>query len=526
MPDAASSPDSHQAASSMGAMRALDEPWARSVLEENPEIIGMFRSIRDEGGRFTDAEIVTVNRAGRDRWFDGRAEAEIAGRHLFRDWPHLRPFIFDLYREAVEQDHRIRREQRVRWGDIDVWVEVTVHPFPGGFTHLSRDVTEARRAAIAHAAAEERFRIALDHATETMAVYRPLLDADGRLDDLEIVFINRIGRERWLGGATASETIGQRLYARWPALRPLTYALYSGVVESGVPFTGIWTAPADHGRRRYEARIAAFPGGLIQTSMDVTDREVAGEELQALAETLEQRVQERTSDLEAFTRTASHDLRAPIRAINGFATIVRRRYGDLLDDGGRHYLDNIVESSLAMGNLLEDLLGYARLGGGGIRAVPVDLGDVLESTIRARRDLLRANHASLTIRRPMARPVGDPSLIESILANLVTNACTYHRPGLPPVIRIASVHVGDAVEVSVEDEGIGIPADQTEAIFEVFTRLHSPEEYPGTGIGLSIVRRAARLMGTDVTVESEPGRGTTFRLRLPAADPAPSDRPS
>jgi signal transduction histidine kinase len=378
-------------------------------------------------------------------------------------------------------------------------------------------VTEARRAAIAHAAAEERFRLALDSATETIAMFRPVLDADGRLDDLEIVFANRVGRERWLGRARHEEVQGKRLYAGWPELRGRTYELYRRVVETGEPYAGPWSAPLDEGGRTYDLRIAAFPDGLVHTSMDVTDRVRAGEELQALADTLELRVAERTADLETFTRTASHDLRAPIRAIHGFATIVRRRYADHLDEEGRHYLDNIAQSSQAMADLLEDLLDYARLGSRAVRREPVELCSALEPALRGVRDQVRATRASIGVVEPLATMLADPTLVERILVNLVGNACTYHRPGVPPVVRIAARRMGDQVELSVADQGIGIPPDRHEAIFEVFTRLHSADEYPGTGIGLSIVRRAARLMGTDVTVDSEPGAGTTFRIRFPAA---------
>lgn len=504
----------------------LDQPWARSILEENPEVIALFRAVLDPDGRFIDAAIVSVNRAARDRWFEGRSEAELAGRQLFAEWPHLRPIVFDPYREAVEERRRVRRELHIVWQHLDIWSELTVHPFEGGFTHISRDVTDARRAAIESAAAEERFRLALDSATETIAMYRPVLDDEGRLDDLEVVFANRVARERWLGGAAHEEAQGRLLFATWPELRARTFELYRQVVETGEPYAGPWTAPPEHGGRTFDLRITAYPGGLVHTSMDVTERVRAGEQLQSLADTLELRVQERTADLEAFTRTASHDLRAPIRAIHGFSTIVRRRYGDLLDDEGRHYLDNIAQSSLAMGDLLEDLLEYARMGRRAVRSEPVELCQVLEPVMRTLRDQLRATRASLTVVEPLATLVGDPTLLGSILVNLVGNACTYHRPGVPPVVRVAAIRDGESVEVSVSDEGIGIPPDQTEAIFEVFTRLHSADDYPGSGIGLSIVRRAARLMGTEVTVDSEPGRGTTFRLRLPAAGPAATDRPS
>ncbi|HEY5436493.1 MAG TPA: ATP-binding protein [Candidatus Limnocylindrales bacterium] len=114
-------------------------------------------------------------------------------------------------------------------------------------------------------------------------------------------------------------------------------------------------------------------------------------------------------------------------------------------------------------------------------------------------------------------PRADPHLLERILANLVDNALTYRRPDVPPLVAVSVVGHGERVTVSVADNGIGIPPEHRERIFALFTRLHREDEYPGTGIGLSIVRKAARLMGSDVTVASVVGEGSTFSLELPAA---------
>ena len=123
----------------------------------------------------------------------------------------------------------------------------------------------------------------------------------------------------------------------------------------------------------------------------------------------------------------------------------------------------------------------------------------------------------------MATPIGDPTLLEELLINLVDNALNYARPGVPPRVCISAICLGDAVKVSVSDNGIGIPADQRERIFEVFTRLPGTDAEKGTGIGLAIVRKAARSMGSEVTVESEVGEGTSFSVLLPCADEGPAE---
>ena len=213
----------------------------------------------------------------------------------------------------------------------------------------------------------------------------------------------------------------------------------------------------------------------------------------------------------------SNDLRAPLRAVAGFSDILARRPAGGLDDAGRHFLDNIIAASKHMGELVDDLLAYSRLGRGALRRVPVPLEPVVDRLCRTFENQLTEPGARLDVARPLATPVGDQTLVEQVLLNFVSNALTYRRDGVPPQIRVDATQRDGTVVLSVADNGIGIPTEYQERIFDVFARLHTEEEYSGTGIGLAIARKAARLMDGEITVASTPGEGSTFSLHLPAA---------
>lgn len=288
---------------------------------------------------------------------------------------------------------------------------------------------------------------------------------------------------------------------------------------------------------RMNAIVREFGAGRLATRAGRTSG-VA--ELQALADNfdamaariehsndeLEARVAARTADLarsntelEAFAYSVSHDLRAPLRAIAGFAEILNDRHRGQLDAEGRRHLDNVLGAASQMNRLIDDLLQYSRVGRGMIRRERIDLAPLLQNLLKLFQPRLAAG-GRIDIVEPLASPSGDPRLLGQILTNLIDNALKYQPPGQAPLVRIDSTAHDGEVTIRVTDNGIGVPPEQRAAIFTAFHRLHDDAEYPGTGIGLAIALKAARLMEGTLTVEPAPDRpGSCFILRLPANPP-------
>ncbi|WP_121741165.1 PAS domain S-box protein [Natronorubrum halophilum] len=290
-------------------------------------------------------------------------------------------------------------------------------------------------------------------------------------------------------------------------------SLFRATVEAGetgsvtVEFDGrswrVWTAPLR------DADGDIFAG--LSFTQDVTEQVERKEKLEAVIEELE----ESNERLEQFAYAASHDLQEPLRMVSSYLQLIESRYAEELDEDAAEFLAFAVDGAERMREMIDGLLEYSRVDTQGDPLEPIELEGVLENALDNLQVKIEERNADIAT-DSLPRVRGDESQLAQVFQNLLSNAIEYSGDG-PPRIYVGAERNGWKWTVSVRDDGIGIDPDDEERVFEVFQRLHSREEHPGTGIGLALCQRIVERHGGEIWVDAEPGEGSTFSFTLQAA---------
>ncbi len=381
------------------------------------------------------------------------------------------------------------------------------------YTVIMRDITEYKRA-------EERFRQVIEHAPNGMV----MVDQDGKIALVNAQIEKTFGYSR-------DELLGQSI----EMLVPERFRAHHGSYRSQFTATPV-ARPMGAGRDLFGLRKdgGEFPVEIglnpldtqqgvmiLGTIVDITGRKQAEEEVHRLNEELEQRVNERTSqlqnankELETFSYSVSHDLRAPLRHINGFSQALLEDYSDVLDETGKGYLRELCEASNEMASLIDDLLQLSRVTRSEMHRETLDLSEMARGVIEELQGADAGRRVIVNIEAGLTT-YGDKRLLRILLNNLLGNAWKFTSKREEARITFGREQKDDEMFYFVRDNGAGFDISYVNRLFSAFQRLHSDSEFEGTGIGLATVERIARRHGGRVLAEGEVNKGASFYFTLP-----------
>lgn len=531
-------------------LRTQLSPLAATLRESREEFRAVTETAND-GIVSADAEgrITYVNRAAQAMF--GYTPGEMLGQPLTMLMPErlraqhtagLQRFVATREPRIIGKTVEIMARAR-EGGEIPVEISLASRASPRGlfFTAILRDITARKEAAEALRRLNEELeqRVATRTAELNAAItdlrksefhYRMLFDANPHpmwvydQQTLRFLAVNNAATEHY---GYASEqflemTIAEiRPSADRASLRSLVQSL-----DARHPNRGVYRHQKKSGELIDVEVIShgiQFSGAAARLVLahDVTQRKRAEEEIRRLNAQLEDRVRQRTAELEAvnreleaFSYSVSHDLRAPLRHIGGFSELLEEESAASLSENGRRYLSIIKESVSQMGALIDDLLAFSKMGRSELRRDDVSMDELVSEVVAECKAELKDRRVYWQI-GTLPRVQGDRAMLKQVWVNLIGNAVKYTRPRNPASINIGCEVRGGEVEFSVRDNGAGFDMAYADKLFGVFQRLHRPEEFEGTGVGLASVQRIVTRHGGRVRAEGRIDQGATFYFTLP-----------
>lgn len=418
---------------------------------------------------------------------------------------------FDLELELAGDDGRRR------------WVRVIGNPILNASGRVAirgstQDISQSKAAMERLSESEEKFRLLFETISDTVIIY----SLDGR-----ILLVNKGARENL--GYSEDELIGKSLAeVVSPRFSERVFARLEKIKARGELIFESEHLRKDGGIVSVEVRsrlidLRGVPA-VLSVSRDIGDRLRAEESIRAANESLERRVAERTAqlesangELEAFAYSVSHDLRAPLRAVDSFSRFLQEDCAERLGDEGRRLLSVILRNTEKMDRLITDLLRLSRIGREELRVTLVDMFSLAAEACAEAAPPGQLDSFEVVL-RPFPDAPGDPSLLRQVWLNLLSNAFKYSMKARRRYVEIGGIQDSGSVTYYVKDEGAGFDPEYADKLFGVFQRLHKDDEFEGNGVGLALVRRIVGRHGGKVWAEGRPGAGATFYFSIPSQE--------
>jgi PAS domain S-box-containing protein len=372
-----------------------------------------------------------------------------------------------------------------------------------------QDVTEHKRADLALRASEAKLRRFYESGLVGVVYW----NMDGKITDSNDRFLEMLGYTR------AEMESGKM---DWSRMTPKQFAGVDAAAIRELMETGVNKNAYEKGYYRKDGTMmpAIIACAMLDEArrdgvafvLDITERKKAEKDLEAALSNLKRS----NVELEQFAFIASHDLQEPLRAITGYVQLLEKKYAGKLDPDADRYIMEVVDGSGRMRSLINDLLAFSRIENTGRIIKEIDMNAVYDTVVYGLGKAISESNAEIT-RGTLPKVKADEIHMVQLLQNLIANGIKFHGPDRPKV-HVSADKKGKEIVFSVKDNGIGIEKEYFDKIFVIFQRLHSREEYPGTGIGLAICKKIVESHDGRIWVESEPGKGSTFYFTLPATE--------